>query len=96
MIKQKTEYTYFCDTEEEVKSLVLFLFSINKDISYIVKSVRRNDINANQPEYIQEVIKQMTKDNLVVPLEKNLTEKGHELFLSKGVNIEKELNQPKF
>ena len=52
MIKQKTEYTYFCDTEEEVKSLVLFLFSINKDISYIVKSVKRKDIGANQAEYM--------------------------------------------
>jgi hypothetical protein len=96
MIKQKTEYTYFCDTEEEVKSLVLFLFSINKDISYIVKSVKRKDIGANQAEYIQEVIKQMTKDNLVVPLEKKLTEKGNEIFLTKEINIERETNQPKY
>lgn len=96
MIKQKVEYTYFCDTEEEVKSLVLFLFSINKDISYIVKSIKRKDINANQPEYIQEVVKQMTKDNLVVPLEKKLTEKGNEVFLTKEINIEKDINQPKY
>lgn len=96
MIKQKTEYTYFCDTEEEVKSLVLFLFSINKDISYIVKSVKRNDIKANQPEYIQEVIKQMTKDNLVVPIERKLTEKGNEMFLLQEIKIEKETNQPRY
>lgn len=96
MIKQKTEYTYFCDTEEEVKSLVLFLFSINKDISYIVKSVKRNDVKANQAEYIQEVIKQMTKDNLVVPLDKKLTEKGHELFLSQEISIEKEKIMSKY
>lgn len=96
MIKQKTEYTYFCDTEEEVKNLILFLFSINKDISYVVKSIKKIDVTANQPEYIQEIIKQMTKDNLVVPLEKKLTEKGNEVFLTKELNIEKETNQPKY